>query len=334
MTNLTVTSWSYGSAPYMILNWDDVTGAMGYEIERSTDGSNWTELPNNMVVPANNNTPQPNPVGQNVPSYTDPSVSAGGSYFYQVVTLDALGVASTSKVAYDSSTGPTVATPAAATSVTGNTTAMALSVSGADSGGPAGAANFLTYTWVTTAQPSGAATPRFSCNGTNKAQNTTATFYQVGNYTFQVTITDGEGLTATSSVSVTVSQTLTSIAVAPAGGLSAGGTLQFAATGLDQFGNALSSQPGFTWSTTGPGTISGSGGLYSCSCGRLRHRGGDEQPLVRQHFDDVGHERHGALDFDSGGNGTHRRNSYTGGTVVTGGTCTLSRPRPCRAARA
>ena len=81
VTNLTVTSWSYGFAPYMILNWDDVTGATGYEIERSTDGSNWTELPNNMVVPANNNTPQPNPVGQNVPSYTDPSVSAAAPTF-------------------------------------------------------------------------------------------------------------------------------------------------------------------------------------------------------------------------------------------------------------
>ena len=42
------------------------------------------------------------------------------------MTLDALGAASTSKVAYYSRTGPTVATPAAATSVTGNTTAMAV----------------------------------------------------------------------------------------------------------------------------------------------------------------------------------------------------------------
>ena len=36
-----------------------------------------------------------------------------------------------------------------------------------------------------------------------------------GNYTFQVTITDAAGLSVTSSVNVTVSQTLTSIVVSP-----------------------------------------------------------------------------------------------------------------------
>ena len=38
----------------------------------------------------------------------------------------------------------------------------------------------------------------FSDNGTNAAQNTTAAFSMAGNYTFQVTITDPGGLTATS----------------------------------------------------------------------------------------------------------------------------------------
>ena len=56
----------------------------------------------------------------------------------------------------------------------------------------------------------------FSANGGNTAKNTTATFSQAGTYGFTVTITDPGGLTATSSVSVTVNQTLTAIAVSPA----------------------------------------------------------------------------------------------------------------------
>ena len=64
--------------------------------------------------------------------------------------------------------------------------------------------------------PSGAAAPTFSVNGSNAAQNTTATFSAAGAYVFTVTITDPGGMSVTSSVNVTVNQTLTSITVAPA----------------------------------------------------------------------------------------------------------------------
>ena len=102
---------------------------------------------------------------------------------------------------------PTVATAASATPspVTGTTTA--LSVLGADDGGEAS----LTYTWAATSKPSGAADPTYTANGSNAAKNTTATFSKAGSYTFQVTITDAGGLSTTSTVSVTVNQTLTSI---------------------------------------------------------------------------------------------------------------------------
>jgi hypothetical protein len=43
-----------------------------------------------------------------------------------------------------------------------------------------------------------------------------------------------------------------------------GGTQQFTATGLDQFGQPVSPQPAFTWSVSGGGTISGSG-LFSAT---------------------------------------------------------------------
>ena len=77
---------------------------------------------------------------------------------------------------------------------------------------PAGEAN-LTYTWSATALPSGAAPPTFSANQTNAAKNTTATFSSAGTYVFLVTITDASGLSKASSVSVTVSQTFTSLSV-------------------------------------------------------------------------------------------------------------------------
>ncbi|HLL89182.1 MAG TPA: tandem-95 repeat protein, partial [Tepidisphaeraceae bacterium] len=98
---------------------------------------------------------------------------------------------------------PTVATAAAATPspVTGVTTA--LSVLGTDLDH---AESALTYTWSVTSQPAGSS-PVFSANGTNAAKSSTVTFDRGGEYTFQVTISDGTAST-TSSVSVVVDPAL------------------------------------------------------------------------------------------------------------------------------
>ena len=150
---------------------------------------------------------------------------------------------------------PTVATPASATPspVTGTTTA--LSVLGASSNGE----STLTYTWAVTSQPA-SSNPQFSSNGSNADKNITVTFDKAGGYTFQVTISDGT-YTATSSVTVTVNQTLTTIDDTPANPtLNENATQQFSATGKDQFGDLLSSQPTFTWTkTAGVGSIDGTG---------------------------------------------------------------------------
>ncbi|MDB5174269.1 MAG: polymorphic outer membrane protein [Phycisphaerales bacterium] len=151
-----------------------------------------------------------------------------------------------------------VSTAAAAlpTTVTGTTTA--LTVLGADVGGE----NNVTYTWAATTEPAGAAV-MFSSNGTNTAKLSTATFNMAGTYVLTATLADG-GISITSAVTVTVSQTLTSVVVSPLSlSLIANGTHQFAAVAFDQFGNALSSQPAFTWSkTAGIGSVN-STGLYS-----------------------------------------------------------------------
>jgi aryl-phospho-beta-D-glucosidase BglC (GH1 family) len=148
---------------------------------------------------------------------------------------------------------PTIAQAAAATPnlVTGKT--AALSVLGADAAGESS----LTYTWAATGTPPAPVT--FSANGTNAAKNATATFTRAGTYTLQVTVTDGSGLTTTSSVNVTVNPTLTSIAVSPASpSVATGTTQQFTAQALDQFGNPLATQPPLTWTATG-GTITSTG---------------------------------------------------------------------------
>jgi hypothetical protein len=149
-----------------------------------------------------------------------------------------------------------VTSPAGATPnpVTGNTTT--LGVRGDDAGGASG----LTYTWTVLSEPVGAAAPTFSANGTNAAQNSTITFNAAGTYTFEVTLTDPAGLTATSDVTVFVGQTLTSIVVAPGNAnVRGGGAVQFTATALDQFGNAMTVQPSLTWSLSGSGSLSASG---------------------------------------------------------------------------
>ncbi len=149
--------------------------------------------------------------------------------------------------------GPVVSTAAAANPnpVTGKTTN--LSVLGAESGSNVQ----LTYTWSATTVPEiepnvGATPPTFSPNGTTAANDTIATFHAAGTYVLTAMITDQNGLSVPSSVSVTVNQSLSAIAVSPAPAtLSVAARQNFTALALDQFGGALSSQPSsFTWTTT------------------------------------------------------------------------------------
>jgi regulation of enolase protein 1 (concanavalin A-like superfamily) len=93
---------------------------------------------------------------------------------------------------------PTVATAAKATPNPLTGTTATLSVLGADDGGESN----LTYAWSVTGTPP--ATVFFAANGTNAAKNTTATFTKAGVYNLLATITDGDGQSATSAVTVTV----------------------------------------------------------------------------------------------------------------------------------
>ena len=151
---------------------------------------------------------------------------------------------------------PTVATAAAAapSTVTGKTTS--LSVLGADVAGE----STLSYTWSVLSAPTGAPAVTFSSNGANASKNTVATFAQAGTYTLQATIQYPGGFSAVSSVTVTVSQTLTGIAVSPGPvSINENTPQQFKALATDQFGNSMNAA--VSWSATG-GSIN-SAGLYT-----------------------------------------------------------------------
>ena len=76
---------------------------------------------------------------------------------------------------------------------------------------------------------------------------------------FTVTATSGS-VSGTASVTVTAPPVLTKITVSPlSASVQTGGTQQFTATGLDQFGKPLSPQPSFTWAVSAGGTIDTSG---------------------------------------------------------------------------
>lgn len=146
---------------------------------------------------------------------------------------------------------PSVATPAAASPnpVSGSTTS--LTVLGADDGGEAN----LTYTWSAAGNPPAAVS--FS---PNTGKSVVASFSKAGAYSLQVAIADKLGLATVSQVNVTVTQTLTAIAVAPgSASLAPNASQQFSALASDQFGSPLATQPAFTWSAGGGGTISASG---------------------------------------------------------------------------
>ena len=155
---------------------------------------------------------------------------------------------------------PTVSTPAAASQLPAPNAASAnLSVLGADDAGESN----LTYSWSAIGTPPAPVT--FSVNGTNAAKNTVATFSKAGTYTLGVTIADTYGQNVTSSVTMTVNQTLTAIIVSPpTSSLTSGQTEIFAATALDQFNNPMVIAPAFTWSVDpgSVGTVDGSG-LYT-----------------------------------------------------------------------
>jgi hypothetical protein len=197
--------------------------------------------------------------GQSSLAQFDATLTVSGSSFshaFPAYSMSVLDLSPSTGVG-----GPTIVTAAAATPnpVSGTTTALLVSASD-----PTGASS-LTYTWAATGNRPGPV--GYSINNSNSAQNTTATFTHAGTYNLLVTVTDPNGLSATSTVAVTVNQSFTSVSVVPATPtVPAGGTDQFKAEALDQFGNPLAVQPGFSWSViAGGGSVGATSGVYAAT---------------------------------------------------------------------
>ncbi len=226
-------------------------------------GNTGTLYVNGAVVGTNTNmTLRPSSLGSTTQNYlghsqysADPAL-LGSIDDFRIIGR-ALSAAEIQQLVY-----PAVVTAASASSVT--SAAAVLSVLGADATSGESA---LIYTWSVTGTPPAPVT--FSANSANSAKTTTATCTKAGSYNFLVTMTNAAGFSATSSVSLTVNQMLTSIVVSPASAsLGSHATQQFAAAAYDQFGAAMSSQPAFNWAVaSGVGNINSSTGFYTASFG-------------------------------------------------------------------
>ena len=153
----------------------------------------------------------------------------------------------------------TAAATASPNIVTGTTTG--LSASAIDDSGLSGKSS-LTYAWSPTGTPPGnvSSPPMAPMRPNRRSPRSAQAARTAGRDDCQP-----QNQSVTSSVNVTVNQTLTSIAVSPPSvSLNAAQTQQFTATALDQFGTAMATQPTFTWSTTA-GTIGSSSGLLTAS---------------------------------------------------------------------
>jgi len=141
-----------------------------------------------------------------------------------------------------------------------STDSLGLSVTADDDGGEAA----LTYTWTLVEGP--AATVVFSPNAGNAAKSTVATFDAPGDYRISVAVSDTEGLTTGESLRVRVIRTASDLSVTPAAAsVPLGTTLDFQATRLDQFGDAMPpAAEAIVWSASGGGTID-QDGTYAAS---------------------------------------------------------------------
>jgi hypothetical protein len=172
--------------------------------------------------------------------------------------IDAPLVAAASNKATALGSTPAIASRARVVgSVNSIVTSANLTVLGKDNGGESG----LTYTWSVVNAPS-ESSATFSVNDSNAAKSTTINFDRAGNYDVRVTITDAGGLSVASNLRISVKQKLTSISLTPdTASVSTNATQQFIAQGLDQFEQAMTKTPRFTWSTTS-GRITNTG-LYT-----------------------------------------------------------------------
>jgi PKD domain/Gametolysin peptidase M11 len=190
-------------------------------------------------------------------NYTVQAIGYNVTYTAGFSNPVSVGPDATTKDFSEGNVAPTIANIASASPNTVTASTATLSVLGADDGPESD----LTYFWSTTGTVP--ASVNYSVNNSNAAKSTVVTFTKSGTYPMLVTVTDQGGLTASSAVTVTVNQTLSTVSVSPATVTVAPlATQAFTASGRDQFGFALVTSPAFTWAVASGGVVS-SGGVFT-----------------------------------------------------------------------
>ena len=189
---------------------------------------------------------------------TNNTTSSSGWYLDSIVLLgggDIMLHAPVITTAATSSATETVTDPDASIHQIIYGTATNLSVTATDDAGEAA----LKYTWSVASGPSIPVV--FSSNASHAARNTNITFAAAGDYQISVSVVDSHGLAATSSVNVRVVQSAVGLSISPPSATVIFGTTQaFSVTLLDQFGQAMISQPSaLTWSVSGGGSVTATG---------------------------------------------------------------------------
>jgi hypothetical protein len=160
-----------------------------------------------------------------------------------------------------SAVAPTVAVVASASPDPTSTTSTDLSALASD---PA-TDDTVDYTWSALTLPKGGKVPTFgNTNGTPSGNSLTATFSKAGTYVLRCTMTNAAGKSAVSDVLVVVQQTATAVRLMPhKKGVTLDHHQQYEGVLLDQFSHPLETQPAFTYSVTGVGSIDADSGEYS-----------------------------------------------------------------------
>ncbi|HEV3416530.1 MAG TPA: fibronectin type III domain-containing protein, partial [Pirellulales bacterium] len=251
---------TFASGSEIDLTWTATPYLIGYQVQYQAVGqSTWTNFHTPTTASSAN-------VG---------GLAASTQYAFRVGAADAFGDLTYSATTICSTTAsttqdtpPSVKTPLADVPNSGATTSAFLSISVFGTAG-------MSAVWSAISIPAGANQPTFTGSGSQYVSGglfygpyyfayNNANFTQAGAYTFQVVVTDANGLSTTSSVQVTVGQALTSIALAPAT-VATGQNEKLTAVAKDQFGNVMASQPSFDWSVAG-GSANGSvnsSGVYT-----------------------------------------------------------------------
>jgi hypothetical protein len=157
---------------------------------------------------------------------------------------------------------PTITSAASASPspVTGTKTNLSITAV-SNSGGT------LSYAWSTLHVPPGAAAPTFKPNSSSSANAPVMHFFKAGTYVVRCTVTDSNGGSSVSDLSIVVKQTATQIKITPhKRTIAQKHTQQYGALVEDQFAHPLETQPTFTFAITkGSGVIDSETGLYTAT---------------------------------------------------------------------